>query len=239
MNAAELYRAGRLQEAIDTLGVELRSNPTDAQRRTFLFELLCFAGEYDRAEKHLDVLASGGKEATMGALLYRSALHATRLREEKFRGGDALMSARPNDGITGTIDGAPFSRLADADPRLGARLEVFAAGQYMWIPFEHIESIRIQPPKRLRDLLWVPALVKTGPSFHGEELGEMLLPSLTPEAWQEDDDAVRLGRVTEWVKLESGHVVPVGQKVLLADDSEHPLLEIREIVIATPEPQAA
>ena len=49
-SARELYAAGRLDAAIETLGAELRDNPTDAQRRVFLFELLAFAGQYDRAE---------------------------------------------------------------------------------------------------------------------------------------------------------------------------------------------
>jgi type VI secretion system protein ImpE len=232
LNAAELYRAGRLQEAIDTLGAELRSNPVDTQRRTFLFELLCFAGQYDRAEKHLDVLASEGKEASMGALLYRSALHATRLREEQFSKGDVGQGARPTDRVSGTINGTPFSRLTDADPRLGPRLELFAAGQYMWIPFEHIESVDIPPPKRLRDLLWSPAIVKTAESFQGVELGEILLPVLTPYAWEDESDDVRLGRQTDWVRLESGDVAPAGQKVLIADETEYPLLEIRQLRIA-------
>lgn len=232
MNATELYRAGRLQESIEALGAEVRSNPTDPRRRTFLFELLCFAGEYDRAEKHLDVLAAAGKEASMGALLYRSALHATRLREAQFGNGSAFMSARPNEVVPGSIDGASFSRLSDADPRLGARLEVYAAGQYMWIPFEHLESIHMDSPRRLRDLLWIPARVKTGPQFRGTELGEILLPALTAGAWESEDDNVRLGRSTEWLKTETGDVVPVGQKMLIADDREYPLLDVREILIA-------
>ena len=60
MTAAELFREGKLMEAIEAVGVEIRGNPTDSKRRTFLFELLCFAGEYDRAQKHLEVLAGGG-----------------------------------------------------------------------------------------------------------------------------------------------------------------------------------
>lgn len=231
MNATELYQEGRLQDAIDTLGVELRSNPTDAQRRTFLFELLCFSGSYDRAEKQLDVLASGSQQAEMGVLLYRSALHATRLREEQFNNGDALLATTPNAKLSGRLNGEPFSMLTDADRRLGARLEVFAAGQYMWLPFEHIESVRIDPPKRLRDMLWVPALVKTAPSFRGVELGEVLLPVLTPFAWEDESDPVRLGKVTEWGKLDSGEVIPIGQKVIVADDREYALLDIREISI--------
>lgn len=231
MNAIELYRAGKLQEAIDALGVELRNDPTDTRRRTFLFELLCFAGGYDRAEKQLDVLAGSGKEAQMGALVYRSALHAQRLREEQFAKGDALYASRPNENVSGSLNGRRFSRLRDADPRLGARLEVYAAGQYMWIPFEHIASVQTQPPSQLRDLLWMPAIVRTGPSFKGMDLGEMLLPSLTPFSWEDESDEVRLGRVTEWVALESGHEVPIGRKLLLADDEEVSLLDVRELIV--------
>jgi type VI secretion system protein ImpE len=39
MSAQELFKAGKLSEAIEALGVEVRDNPTDARRRTFLFEL--------------------------------------------------------------------------------------------------------------------------------------------------------------------------------------------------------
>jgi type VI secretion system protein ImpE len=231
MNATELYRAGRLREAIDALGAELRANPADAQRRRFLFELLCFAGEYDRAEKHLDILADANKEAAMGALLYRGAVHASRVREEQFSTGTPAGGAPPNPHVTGTINGTPFSTITDGDPRIGARLEVFAAGQYMWLPFEHIARLEIQPPKLLRELLWTPARLTTGPGFRGTELGEILLPALTPRAWEDEDDAVRLGRQTDWVRLETGDVAPVGRKVVIADETEISLLDIRELVI--------
>ena len=42
---------------------------------------------------------------------------------------------------------------------------------------------------------------------------------------------IRLGRVTEWVDLEDGNQAPVGQKMLLVDDEEFPILELRELVI--------
>jgi hypothetical protein len=67
-SAHEAFRAGRLQEAVQALGDELRGSPGDAQRRTFLFELLCFAGQYDRAERQLDVLGAVSKEAGLGAM---------------------------------------------------------------------------------------------------------------------------------------------------------------------------
>ena len=86
--ARELYAAGRLESAIEALGSELRDAPTDAHRRTFLFELLSFAGQYDRAEKQLDVLARGGTDSELAVLPYRAALQAERVREHMFTTGD-------------------------------------------------------------------------------------------------------------------------------------------------------
>ena len=74
MNAQELFRAGQLADALKALSAEVRDNPTDARRRTFLFELLCFAGEYERADKQLEVLGQAGPSSEIGVLLYRSAL---------------------------------------------------------------------------------------------------------------------------------------------------------------------
>src|SRR5215469_7871806 len=102
MNSRQLFDAGKLNAAIEALGSELRDNPTDAQRRTFLFELLCFAGNYDRAEKQLDILSSAGPEAGMGVLLYRSALHAERLRADMFRKQTFPLDSAPPGEVSGT-----------------------------------------------------------------------------------------------------------------------------------------
>jgi type VI secretion system protein ImpE len=231
VTARDLFQAGRLDEAIETLGAELRKDPTDVQRRVFLFELLSFAGQYERAEKQLDVAGQGSREASQGALLYRSALHAEKNRQEMFDSGQFPVGGALPEPVSGTINGTPFQELADADPRLGARLEIFAAGQYLWIPLAHVASVKISPPERLRDLLWTPAIVQTGPGFRGLELGQVLVPVISPLSWQYEETDVRLGRVTEWVALDDGSEVPVGQKLLLVDGEELPILELRELEI--------
>lgn len=231
MKARALLDEGRLGEAIESLGVELRSNPGDAQRRAFLFELLCFAGEYDRAEKHLDILAGAGEKAVMGALVYRSALHAERTRQKMFLEGDYPRHHQPLPPISGTLNGKPFTSLTDADPRIGPRLEIFAAGQYTWLPLASVASVRIAPPQRLRDLLWAPAKLLTAEGYQGLDLGEVLLPVLAPRSGESDDPNVRLGRATEWVRWEDGVEAPLGQKLLLVDGEEMPILELRELVI--------
>ena len=238
-NANQLFQAGRLKEAVQALSTDVRNHPADTKRRTFLFELLCFSGEYDRAEKQLDMLAEAGPNSEMGALLYRSALHAERTRQDLFRKGEFPKSAEgPSPGgisTPGVLNGKPFQTIADADPRIGSRLEVYAGGNYLWISFEHLASIQVPPPRRLRDLLWTPAVVRAGPALKGTELGEVLLPVLSPFAWQHNEEAVRLGRMTVWEEDVPGAAVPIGQKILLVDGEEIPLLEIRQLEFNSPQ----
>jgi type VI secretion system protein ImpE len=234
MTANELYRAGKLSEAIQAIGAELRDHPTDVRRRTFLFELLCFAGEFGRAEKHLNVLAEGGPDAATGVLIYRAALHAENMRSDLFSRKEypVVADAPP---VSGTWNGQPFESIEDGDPRVGPRLEIFAAGQCMWLPLAHVASIQMEAPKRLRDLLWAPAIVRTGEAFKGTELGEVLIPALFPLSSRHPDDAVKLGRVTVWAE-EEGEPVPYGQKTMLVDGEDLPILELRQLEITPAEP---
>lgn len=228
MTPRQLFEAGKVREAQQALTSYLRDHPSDNAQRTFLFELLCFSGDYDRAEKQLAMLSQGGPEHEMGAVLYYAALHAERTRHGVFEKQEfSKDGADPSP--RGRLNGKPFTSLRDADPDLGARLEVFAAGAYLWIPFEHISAIRMEPPKKLRDTLWIPALVQTGASFKGTELGEVLLPAIYPFSWKHPNESVWLGRVTEWAADEHGTEYPSGQKTLFLDGEEVPFLEIRSL----------
>lgn len=228
MNAKQLLDAAKVSAASNLLAAHLRDHPGDTSARSSLFELLCFSGQYDRAEKHLSILSRGGKEAEMGSVLYYSALHAEKVRHELFRKQEFPDSpARP--AASGTLNGKKFDRIRDVDPVVGERLEVFAAGAYLWIPFEHIASVQMEAPRLLRDTLWVPAAVLTGPGFKGTDIGQVLIPAVYPFSWKSDDEAVWLGRKTEWVEDDEGHQFPVGQKMFAVDGEEVPLLEIRSL----------
>jgi len=235
----ELFKAGKVREAEKALTAYLRERPSDTAQRTFLFELLCFAGDYTRAEKQLAVLADGSVEKETGAIVYYAALHAEKTRHELFE-----KQAFPTDSTVspaGELNGKPFTDLRDADPDIGARLEVFAAGAYLWLPFEHVASLEMGPPQRLRDTLWAPALVQTAPSFRGMDLGEVLIPAIYPFSWKHPDEEVWLGRVTDWSADEEGREYPSGQKILLVDGEEVPFLEVRSLQFfhaadATPAP---
>lgn len=232
MNPQDLFKAGKLNDAISSLSEQLRRNPEDSKSRTFLFELLCFSGDYDRAERQLDVLAHAGPQSEMGAMVYRSLLTAAKARQDIY--SERSRSAPPSDAlhagnVRGNLNGRPFSSLVDANPRTGPNLEVFAAGSYVLIPFSLLSSVEVSPPRRLRDLLWIPAVIRTAPAYQNRELGETLLPALTPFAAKHSNDAVRLGRETVWEEDEGGALCPVGQKILLVDDEEMPILDVRTL----------
>lgn len=230
MTPEQLYEAGRLDDAITELSGRLRESPLDSRSRTFLFELLCFAGDFDRAEKHLNFLADQSPDAQMGAFFLRTAIHASRERLEMFETGSFPSLGEPPAPPAGTLNGEAFSAVEDLDSRIGARLEAFAAGQYMWIPFKHIAHLVIEPPQKLRDRLWCPARVQTGPELEDLDLGEILLPVVTPLAFRQDDPLVRLGHSTV-VSSDGDAEWPEGAKILLFDGEPVHLLDVRELVI--------
>jgi type VI secretion system protein ImpE len=237
MTPLALYREGKLREAIQALGEELRSNPLDARRRAFLFELLLFAGEYDRAEKQLDVLAGANAESAAGTMLYRSALHAERTRQAMFLNKETPEAkAGPVHG--GVSDGKEFAEFADADPRIGANLEVFIAGSYTWIPIHYLRRLEITAPANLRDLVWASARVETSADFRLQELGEVLIPVLCPLSSRHPDAPVQLGRESAWEPDDAFVEIPYGAKTMVIDGVDVPLLSIRSVTWHAPEKES-
>lgn len=234
MNVDELYREGRLTEAIEALNETIRADPTDLRSRIFLFELLCFSGNYERARRQLDTISVQDPEMGVSSAWYQEALVAEEKRQDMFTKGELPDAGSSPSPVTGTLNGEPFGDLRDGDPRIGPRLEIIVGGRYTWMPLEHLASLTMEPPKRLRDLFWAPVQIETTQALDGYA-GEALLPVMTPQAYQHPDEGVRLGRWTEWRETDSGEEIPVGQKLLLVDDEEFPVLEVREILVTSPD----
>jgi type VI secretion system protein ImpE len=234
MTPLALYREGKLREAIKALGDEVRSNPLDVKRRTFLFELLLFAGEFDRAEKHLDLLSDASPDAAAGTLLYRSALHAERIRQAMFANKETP-PLRQEEVFAGILNGSPFTEFSDADPRIGPNLEVFLAGSYTWIPVHYLRRLEVEPPEKLRDLAWARARIETSADFRLQDIGEVLLPVLCPLSSRHPEEVVQLGRESAWESDDDYGQLPFGAKMMNVDGVDIPLLEIRSITWSAPE----
>ena len=85
MTAQEHFAAGRLSAAIDAQLQEVKAAPLDAGRRTFLFELLAFAGELDRADQQLAVLAQETAEKGWAARSIKTCSSPRRRGEKSSR----------------------------------------------------------------------------------------------------------------------------------------------------------
>jgi type VI secretion system protein ImpE len=121
--------------------------------------------------------------------------------------------------VPGSIDGAAFEWIADADPRLGPVCEMLIDGKYYWVPFERIELITIEKPEDLRDLVWLPANVRLTNS--GEWAA--LIPVRYPGSESDSDGAVRLARKTVWNEISSELYHGRGLRVFATDQGEYPL----------------
>lgn len=129
----------------------------------------------------------------------------------------------------GTIDGAGFEWIADADTRLGPMLEAIVNGRYYWVPFHRIQKIAVEAPADLRDCVWMPA------QFTWSNGGELVgfIPTRYPGSEQSDDSALQLARKTVWQDQGEGSVVGLGQRMLATDAGEFALMDVRRIEFAS------
>ncbi len=151
-----------------------------------------------------------------------------RLREKRGAEALALLDEANNalPALKGQLNDAAFHELRDADDLFGSVLEVFARGEYFWVPLEQVELIAILPPRFPRDLLWIPARLETI-----DASGEVFLPALYPNSHEHADEQVKLGRMTDWKETSDGPVLGAGLRMFLAGDDTPTILDWRELKI--------
>lgn len=123
--------------------------------------------------------------------------------------------------------------LTDGDSRLGPVCEVFANGQYYWLPFESCTAIHIEAPVDLRDLVWSPAELMLP--------NQGRVPALIPTRYTESSstaqdkaDQFKQSRLTEWTERSPDCWTGLGQRIWMSDIGEHPILETRVISMVLP-----
>lgn len=262
MSASDHFKSGKLQDAIDAQIQEVKTNPADHGKRLFLFELLAFAGDLDRARRQIDNIQYDQPELVAAVLNYKTLLDAEQERRRLFRDGVApkffgeapehvhwrlealnrLREGRPQEAaqclekaaettpaVTGQLNDKPFASLRDGDDIFAGVLEVMAHGFYYWMPLEQIETLTLNAPKFPRDLLWISARLE-----RADSAGNVFLPALYPGSHEHPDDAIKLGRATDWKETPGGPVQGVGAHTFLVDDDAASLLEWRTLSIAAP-----
>jgi type VI secretion system protein ImpE len=261
MTAEELLKAGHLWAAIEQLNQEVRSRLTDIQRRTFLFELLCFAGDCQRAERQLDVLGHQSATAEIGVQVYRHILAAEQARQRLFSEGGQpnflftppsyvhlhlealhqLCNRRPAEAMA-LLDQSQHSQPPLKGSLAGQPFTEWRDGDDLLAPF--LETIvhdkyvwlPFEQIKRLQ--IPTPKRLRDllwGPATleaHAGPVGDVFLPVLYPDSHRHADERVKLGRMTDWTDTGEGVTRGAGQHLFFVDGQDRGLLELQDIEFA-------
>jgi type VI secretion system protein ImpE len=262
MNATELYKAGKLQEAIDAQVKEVKANPADQGRRLFLFELLAFAGDLEKARRQADAVNYTDPQLAAGVLAYKQLLESEQARRDFFKNGTPpkFFGDQPEhvywriEAVNRLRENRPAEALqclekaAEATPALSGTLNDK--------PFDSLRDCDdllagVLEVMAKGSYYWVPLeqveeLTVTPPKFPRhllwaparldvqESSGNIYLPALYPGSHEHPDDQIKLGRLTDWKALENGPVLGVGLRTFLAGEDAVPVLEWRHLTVVAP-----
>ncbi len=259
MSASDLFKAGRLREAVDAQIQEVRSHPADQGRRLFLFELLAFSGDLDRARRQLDAVKYDNVELDTALGAYRKLLDAEQARRRLFSDGlQPHFLADPPEHFRQRLEAVNRlreGRAAEAAELLhkaNADSAVFR-GLLNDKPFDSLRDADDLFGPVLEVLaqgryFWVPleqieTLALSPPRFPRDllwmparmemsgSMGEVFLAALYPGSHEHADEQVKLGRATDWKQAETGPVLGAGQRTYLVGEDVVGLLEWRQLEV--------
>jgi type VI secretion system protein ImpE len=264
MNASELFKAGRLQEAVQAQTQEVKADPADPNKRLFLFELLAFAGDLDRAARQIDAISYGDPQRDNAVETYRLLVKAERARGRLFREGvPPTFLLPPPDHVRLRLD--YLNELRAGRPEEAVRLLARArdatppcAGDLNGKPFSSLRDTDDLFGTVLEVLAddkyaWVPleqvsVVLLQGPQYPRDLLwlparlvttdghsGQVFLSALYPGSAQHPDERVRLGLVTDWSN-DGGPSRAVGRRVFQAGEDDVSLLDWRQLRMTPPPP---
>lgn len=260
MNTIELFQAGDLTGALSAAVGEVKSDPTDVAARYRFCELLCFAGDWDRAATHLNAIFE--QEPSMGGVvaLVRQLMRAAEARERWLTEGTRPELVEPSgEDVELRLKAAEEQRAGNA-----------AAAKEL---LDQAESMRSSPAGTLngepfdewRDLddmtaacaelltadgrySWIPwgqieSLDMEPPQRPLDTLwrpikasqgklpaGRLYMPVLYVGSSQSDDDRIRLGRFTDWRGEDGEPIRGVGRREFLTGDVTQSVLAIEQLV---------
>jgi type VI secretion system protein ImpE len=252
MHPQELIKEGRLADALAALQSQIRTEPSNAKHRVFLFQLLSVMGQWGRALTQLNVAGELDADALPMVQTYREAIQCEALRAEIFAGKRApLIFGEPQDWLGLMVEAL---RIEAGDPAHAAALREQAYEQapaiggsidgeaFAWL---------MDADRRLGPVLeavvngryfWIPfsriARIEIDPpsdlrdtvwtaatftwTSGAQAVG--LIPTRYEGSTNSSDDAIKLARRTEWLG-ERG----LGQRMFASDTADHALMDVRAI----------
>lgn len=264
IDAREALRSGDLEGAMAALKQDVRKAPRDSKLRTFLFQMFCVTGEWDRALTQLSVAAELDPLAFPMLQAYQAAIRCEILREKVFRGERSpTVLGDPGEWLPLLMEATRL--LATGQPEEAARLRDTAfdaapgsIGTLNETAFEWIADSdpRLGPVLEIflnGNYMWVPyfrvkAIHIEAPAdlrdqvwmparFTWTNEGEAVgfIPTRYPGTLATKDPTALLAKKTDWLDLAPDWSVPVGQRVLVTDAEETALMDVRTLLMTPSE----
>jgi type VI secretion system protein ImpE len=259
MNDAKLQLdKGNLSGAVESAIKLVKTNPTSVPGRIFLFELSCFSGDWDRAEKQLDVIGHQDADAMVGSMIYRQNFKAEQDRMKLFSDGlkPEFMTPVPShvEDLLQALNRVREGNTAEAREIID-RVEEERPAYPCTVNGEGYSDFRDYNDLTMcvfevlfkDSYMWLPFehvqkiefnepktlrdiyWIQANVEMVNGTAGEMFFPALYSGSWKSDNDQVRLGRMTDWRDAGDEVFVGEGTKLYWMDGRDKSVLDIRTI----------
>lgn len=262
MTSREALQSGDVRQALDLLKVEVRRAPRDAKLRTFLFQLFCITGEWDRALTQLALVGELDVAAFPMVQTYEILVRCEVLREKIFAGTKSpTVLGDPGEWIPLLIEATRL--LGTGEPGRAAQLRdaAFDAAPPSAATVDGVAAEWIaDADPRLGPVLeaiidgkyvWIPyyrirSITQEPPvdlrdqvwmpalfKWQNEGTATGFIPTRYPGTQASKDPQLLLARRTDWIESEDWSI-PTGQRMLVTDGADTALMDLRTLTFATP-----
>lgn len=259
-DARALLVSGDPAGALELLKQEVRKAPREATLRTFLFQMFCVFGQWDRALTQLSVAAELDPAALPMAETYRTLIRCELLRDSVFNGARTpTLFGHPQDWVALLLEAnralASGAHAAAAALRDDAFEQAPAVpGSADGVPFEWIADADPRLGPILEAVLdgtyyWIPLQhvsrlsidqpvdlrdqVWLPAQFTWTNGGEAVgfIPTRYPGS-AAADPMLALARRTEWREQGSADwALPLGQRMFTTGETDLALMDVRSLVL--------
>jgi type VI secretion system protein ImpE len=264
MTPLELFASGKLSEAIASALESVRAKPADVGRRWELCEMLCFTGDLERVDKHLDAISQQDPAAAMSVALFRQLVRAEGLRQQFFSEGRLPeFFEKPDEELTLRLQASICLREGKSAEALKLLEDAEAArvrlsGSCDGAEFADMRDLDDLCASFMEVLTptgkyyWVPLKsirqMEVKPPGRARDLlwrlarmeleggpdGDVYLPALYIGSQSHPDERVQLGRATEWTGEADSLVRGAGQRMFLVGEESRGIGQIKLLEVNAP-----
>jgi len=259
----QALKDGDARRALQLLTDQVRSRPQDVKLRTFLFQLLCVLGQWERALNQLKVAGELDAATLPMVQTYREAIACEALRQQVFAGQKVpMLFGEPESWVALLIEALLREGRGEAEAARTLRAQALeqapaVAGQADGTPFAWLADADGRLGPVLEAIIngryyWLPLnrlarfdieapadlrdAVWMPAHFEFTNGGEVvgLVPTRYPGTDLAAGDALALARRTDWVERAPGDFVGLGQRLLTTDNQDIGLMDLRSVVFDPP-----